>query len=141
MSDTEQMAVGNLSNSGEFKPLCERRHFCMSAGIRHVSDRSVIDMSAASGLFYRRISCLRLGGAIGAHPANFRLESRVVEPDSSHAAKAPVFVGGTWHPNGDGVTESFSAALDPARYRVRMVPCRNPAEALGAWLIEQACAR
>ncbi|WP_054815418.1 PE-PPE domain-containing protein [Nocardia arizonensis] len=41
-----------------------------------------------------------------------------------------LIVGGTWHPNGDGITAAFSAALDPARYRPRMVP--YPAEYGGA---------
>ncbi|MEV0294516.1 alpha/beta fold hydrolase [Nocardia sp. NPDC050710] len=33
-----------------------------------------------------------------------------------------LIVGGTWNPDGEAVTATFSAALDPARFRTRMVP-------------------
>ncbi|QLY30843.1 PE-PPE domain-containing protein [Nocardia huaxiensis] len=33
-----------------------------------------------------------------------------------------LIVGGTWNPHGEGVTATFAAALDPARFAPRMVP-------------------
>ena len=33
-----------------------------------------------------------------------------------------LIVGGTWNPNGDGVTETFATALDSGRFAHRMIP-------------------
>ncbi len=55
--------------------------------------------------------------------AGFFPESLRVFRSSPSAGPIDVLiVGGTWNPNGEGVTRTFSAALEPARYRTSMVP-------------------